>query len=82
MTLGCPFQCDTSLSFVPKVLYQTNRRDHEKLQRLNVAALCQLDQRTFYDDEMCETYILRMLGPRALTHYELLRMAAHRADFF
>ena len=82
MNSGCCWKYEYDLVSVPKVLYQTNRRDHEKLQRLNVAALCQLDQRTFYDDEMCETYILRMLGPRALTHYKLLRMAAHRADFF
>ena len=82
MNSGCHFQYDIALSSVPKVLYQTNKHDHEKLQRLNLAALSQLFQRRFYDDGMCEDYILGKLGPRALEHYRLLVLPAHRADFF
>ena len=82
MNSGCHFPYDTSLSSVPKVLYQTNKNDHEKLQRLNLAALPEDFKRRFYDDAMCEDYIFGKLGPRALEHYRLLVMPAHRADFF
>ena len=71
-----------NLESMPKVLYQTNRHDHEKLQRLNVAALGGSLERRFYDDDSCERYILQNLGPGALAHYKLFMIAAHRADFF
>ena len=71
-----------NLESMPKVLYQTNRHDHEKLQRLNVAALGGSLERQFYDDDSCERYILQNLGPGALAHYKLFMIAAHRADFF
>ena len=82
MNSGCRWKYEYVLTSEPNVLYQTNERDHEKLQRIKVATLCQSAPRTFYDDAMCETYILRMLAPRALTPYRLSVMAAHRADFF
>ena len=47
MNSGCCWKYEYGLVSMPKVLYQTNRRDHEKLQRLSVAALCQSDQRRF-----------------------------------
>ena len=81
MNSGCRWKYEYVLTSEPNVLYQTNERDHEKLQRIKVATLCQSAPRTFYDDAMCETYILRMLAPRALTQYRLSVMAAHRADF-
>ena len=81
MNSGCHFPYDMSLSSVPKVLYQTNKHNHEKLQRLNLAALPRNFKRQFYDDAMCEDYILGKLGPRALEHYRTLVLAAHRADF-
>ena len=31
---------------------------------------------------MCERYILHMLAPGALAHYELFKIAAHRTVFF
>ena len=71
-----------NLESMPKVLHQTNRHDHEKLQRLNVAALGGSLERQFYDDDSCERYILQNLGPGALAHYKLFMIAAHRADFF
>ena len=79
---GLPCQYDTRLLSVPKLLHQTNRTDHEKLQSVNNAALPVDFQRTFYDDVMCEKYILGKLGPRALVHYKCLVIPAHRADFF
>ena len=33
-------------------------------------------------NDMCEQYILHMLAPRALAHYKLFMMAAHRTVFF
>ncbi len=82
MNSGCHFQYDITLSSVPKVLYQTNKQDREKLQRLNCAALPGDFERRFYDDRMCEEYIFGKLGPRALEHYRLLALPPHRADFF
>ena len=82
MNSGCQFQYDIALSSVPKVLYQTNKQDHEKLQHLNCAALPRDFERKFYDDRMCEEYILGKLGPRGLQHYRALVLAPHRADFF
>ena len=81
MNSGGQFQYDIALSSVPKVLYQTNKHDHEKLQRLNLAALPVHFKRQFYDDAMCEAYILGKLGPRALEHYRSLVLAPHRAEF-
>ena len=82
MNSGCQFQYDIALSSVPKVLYQTNKQDHEKLQHLNCAALPRDFERKFYDDRMCEEYILGKLGPRGLQHYRALVLAPHRADLF
>ncbi len=79
---GLPCQYDTRLLSVPKVLHQTNRTDHEKLQSVNNAA-CLVDfQRMFYDDVMCEKYISGRLGPRALVHYKCLVIPAHSDVFF
>ena len=82
MNSGCCWRYEYNLVSMPRVLYQTNRHDHEKLQRSNVAALCQSDQRRFYDDETCEMYILRMLGPQALAHSQVFMIATHRAVLF
>ena len=82
MNSGCHFQYDIALSSVPKVLYQTNKHDNEKLQRLHLAELPRDFKRQFYDDKMCEDYILGMLGHRALDHCRLLVLGAHHADVF
>ena len=44
----CCGRYEYNLVSMPKVLYQTNRHDHEKLQRLNVAAWGQSHQHMFY----------------------------------
>ena len=82
MNSGCCWRYKYILVSMPRVLYQTNRHDHEKLQRSNVAALCQSDQRRFYDDETCEMYILRMLGPQELAHSQVFMIATHLAVLF
>ena len=82
MNSGCQLQFDIALSSVPKVLYQTNKEDHEKLQQLNRAALPSDFERKFYNDLMCEEYMKEKLGPRGLEHYKALAMGAHRAYIF
>ena len=73
MNSECCWRYEYNLVCMPKVLYQTNRHIHEKLQRLEVAALGQSDQRRFYDDETCEKYILHIV---ATTSWHLRCIAA------
>ena len=73
MNSECCWRYEYNLVCMPKVLYQTNRHIHEKLQRLEVAALGQSDQRRFYDDETCEKYILHIV---ATTSWHLRYIAA------
>ena len=82
MNSKCQLQFDIALSSVPKVLYQTNTEDHEKLQQLIRAALPSDFERKFYNDQMCEEYIKEKLGPRGMEHYKELAMGSHRAHLF